>query len=331
MDRPTEIRLAKAPYSWLGISPILTIGTLFMIASSQVGDSICDSGNFICDYDTGTYIGFAIGILVSALWHLILLQYVNNKESEFVRSHGRRALTQAGIRTGVALIGLALDWFLGADGGFACVAIIALLIIWALNVSQSKRWVESDPDFPAEHESQPLPVEATEYLISNELVETEHTSMNETDPRKPEDILTELYQNLQSEDDVVVIQAISSLSNLNYSSEAIRRRLEWLAVNSDNKDICNKALALIDSPSNRAVQRRLIANKLERGVRYTLLQEINGWEKSSLIDKQSANVIRRRYDFDVTAAPAKQAAPQSQLETAPAQPATTTQLSLIHI
>lgn len=324
MDRQTEIRLAKAPYNWLGISPILTIGTLFFITSMGPGEAICSDGAIICDYDTGTYLSSAIGIIVSALWHLILLQYVSNKNSEFVRSHGQRALTQAGIRTGIAIIGIALDWSINADGGFVCAAIIALLIIWVVNITQYKNWVEKDPDFPTEPELH-LTDFQPENTISNELIHMDKANMNDTDPRKPEEILTELHEDLQSEDDVVVLQALSALSNLNYSSEAIRRRLEWIAVNNDNKDIRSTALALIDSPSNRAVQRHLIANKLDRGARYTLLQEINDWEKSSLLDKQSANVIRRRYDFDFTAAPAKQAAPQSLPETAPAKSATTTQ------
>ena len=136
MDRQTEIRLAKAPYNWLGISPILTIGTLFFITSMGPGEAICSDGAIICDYDTGTYLSSSIGIIVSALWHLILLQYVSNKNSEFVRSHGQRAITQAGIRTGIAIIGIALDWSFNANGGFVCAAIIALLIIWVVNITQ---------------------------------------------------------------------------------------------------------------------------------------------------------------------------------------------------
>lgn len=324
MDRPTEIRLAKAAYSWLNVSPILTVGTLFFIASMGIGDAICDNGTIICGYDARTYIGFAIGVIVSALWHLILLQYVNNKDSEFVRSHGQRALTQAGIRTGVALFGVALDWFANSDGGISCIAIIILLVIWAVNVTQSKRWVEESfklLDEPVEIQTEsPQP----DNNISSEPVKTENTSMNEDDPRKPEEVLNELYQNLQSTDDVIILQAIAALKNLNYSSEAIRRQLEQLAVKSDNKDIRNDALAALNSAGNRAVQKRFNANKLERGIRYTLLQEISDWEKNSLLDKQNADVIRRRYDFDFAPAPATQAAPPPQPVAASAQPAAST-------
>jgi len=102
--------------------------------------------------------------------------------------------------------------------------------------------------------------------------------MNESDPRTPEEILNEIYKNLQGEDDVAILQAISSLKDLNYSSGAIRRELEWLAVKSENIDIRIEALTALNSTGNRAVQKRVNANKLERSLRFTLLNEISEWE-----------------------------------------------------
>jgi len=324
MNKSKEIQLAKASYNWLSISPILTVSTLFFVSSMGIGDTVCDNSPIICGYDTSTYISFAIGIVLSALWHLILLQYTTNKESEFVRLHGQRALTHAGIRTGVALIGLGLDWASNASGGFACVAVLVLLLMWVINITQSKRRIEEDAklfDVPNEQPEAPQ----TETTFSQEHVHAENTAMSGTDSRKPEEVLNEIYQNLQSEDDVVVIQAISALTSLNYSSEAIRRKLEQLSIQSDNKDIRAQALAALNSSANRAVQKHFIANKLDRSIRYTLLQEINDWEKSNLLDKQNADVIRRRYDFDFTpAATTTSSAPQPQAIAAPAQPAIAT-------
>ncbi len=102
--------------------------------------------------------------------------------------------------------------------------------------------------------------------------------MNESDPRTPEEILNEIYKNLQGEDDVAILQAISSLKDLNYSSGAIRCELEWLAVKSENIDIRIEALTALNSTGNRAVQKRVNANKLERSLRFTLLNEISEWE-----------------------------------------------------
>lgn len=320
MQGPSEehIKQARSAYNWLKVSPIVTVATLFSIAQFGIGDALCDLLNLFCSYEQRDYINYSIGVLVSALWHLILLQYVNNKESEFVREHGRKALTQAGIRTGVALLGVTLDWMTGAGGGLACTAIIVLVVIWAVNASQSKHWVNEGIKIELESEN-----ETPETPLSSEIIGMENTPMNETSPRKPEEILNEIYENLQSKDDAVIIQAIASLKNLNYSSQAIRRQLEVLAVHSANNAIRSNALAALDTPANRAVQRHFISNKLNHGTRHTLLQEIKDWEKSDLIEKQNAEVIRRRYDFDFerppqTApkpAPASQAAPTPKAET----------------
>ena len=50
-------------------------------------------------------------------------------------------------------------------------------------------------------------------------------------------------------------------------------------------------------------------NKLQRGDRYVLLQEINDWEKGGLLATENAEVIRRRYDFDFTPSAVPQGAP----------------------
>lgn len=124
-----------------------------------------------------------------------------------------------------------------------------------------------------------LEIEAeNETPASNEMIEMENTPMNESDPRTPEEILNEIYKNLQGEDDVAILQAISSLKDLNYSSGAIRRELEWLAVKSENIDIRIEALTALNSTGNRAVQKRVNANKLERSLCFTLLNEISEWE-----------------------------------------------------
>lgn len=69
---------------------------------------------------------FLIAVSGSALWHLILLFPALNKESEFVRWHGRQALLLAGMQTAMlfvfvffnllALILIAI-WFFGTLWG----------------------------------------------------------------------------------------------------------------------------------------------------------------------------------------------------------------------
>ncbi len=379
MDQSKEMRRARSAYDWLKISPIVTVGTLFFIASLNIGDSLCGSSIIYCGYSDITYLNFLIGVVVSALWHLVLLYYAIDKESGLVREHGRKALIQAGIRTGVAVFCVVLDWSLDAGGGFACFAVVVLLMIWAINARRSKRWVEGDsPPAPEESDllaiTQPKPlVQPTpemlaqvladldseddvvvlaaidgleNFTISNEsilnrleqladedenidirmdargafnrLKNPEATSlegiMPENENRKPEEILNELHQNLQSDEDVIVLQAIAQLALLSFSSVVIRRRLEKLAVSSANPKVRAEALTALSLPTNRAVQQRSALRKLDRGVRYTLLQEIEDWKKSELLDKQSAEVIRRRYDFDFAQA-------SHQPQPAPAAPA----------
>ncbi|MFN8382835.1 MAG: hypothetical protein U0V02_12880 [Anaerolineales bacterium] len=140
--------------------------------------------------------------------------------------------------------------------------------------------------------------------------------MSETEPLKPEDILNTILANLQDEDDVVILNAIASLNEKNFSSEAIRRQLERLSLQSDNKDIRKNALAALSAPQQRNVRGR--SNKLQRGDRYVILQEINEWEKNGLLPADNAEVIRRRYDFDFTSAPVASTSPTPQVGTPPA-------------
>ncbi|NWF64172.1 MAG: hypothetical protein HXY38_07695 [Chloroflexi bacterium] len=379
MNRQKEIQLAKAPYNWLTASPLITVATLLFI--TQFGTVLCDSLNLFCRYEQWTYI---IGVLLSALWHLLLLQYVNNKESELVREHGRKALMQAGIRTGVALLGVTLDWALGASGGFACVAIIVLLIIWAVNITQSKHWVEGDnPPVPVIPEAAPSPenkilIQPTQELLDQILTDLhreddvvvitainkleDFSEANEAILNRLEDLankddnmdirmdarialhrlvksapsqfvigapvegnisnakekLDKVLSELTSGDNSVVWQAVETAREIEFSSEAIRRRLEILATKSGDKKIRENALAALASPANRAVQKLLNPGKLDRVTRYVILQEIEEWTKNKLIETHIADVLRRRYDFDFDVTP------QTPPKPASAQPAVAT-------
>lgn len=141
--------------------------------------------------------------------------------------------------------------------------------------------------------------------------------MSENDIRSPEEILNEIHASLQSDDDVVILNAIAELSTINFSSEAARRQLEKLSLQSDNKDIRRNALAALNQPAQRNLRRHL--NKLQRGDRHAILQEINDWEKGGLLPTENAEVIRRRYDFDFAPSPQTPPTPVS-TQTAVTQP-----------
>ena len=370
MNHEKELQLAKAPYNWLKASPLVTIPTLFFIASIVAASDIfyyfC-LGNFNCGSGGRQAMEFGVGVLGSALWHLVLLQYALNKQSGLVREHGRKALLQAGIRTGVALFGVALDWLTEAGGGFACIFIGILLLIWVINATQSKRWVEGDTPPAAHHrvetynpEFKPL-IQPTQDMLDIAFADLDserdvvvlatieklgsfsqvnesilkrleqlaaeddnpdvrmdaRTALNrlkyledsaraigseehqpEQDSDLPAETLNRIHRQIQIEDDILILQAIAKLTHLNYSSAAIRLRLEQLAIHSASPTVRAEALGALGLSQNRVVQRQSASGKLERDIRNAILQEIAGWEFAGLLNKQNADVIRRRYDYD---------------------------------
>ena len=133
MQKPSDEQLAKDAYNWLRVSPIFTVFTLFTVAGMGFSQSICFSDFFDrCGFETHLVINFGSGILVSSLWHLLLLRFLTNKKSEFVRRHGQKALVYAGIRTAVPLSAIILDYFIGA-GLFTFTSIIILVVLWSTN------------------------------------------------------------------------------------------------------------------------------------------------------------------------------------------------------
>lgn len=386
-NKPSEERLAKAAYNWLRVSPVVTIFTLYIVASFGIGEFICNKNLSLCGdeyYYYNPIIGYinaGLGILVSALWHLILLQYVNNKDSEFVRKHGRKALSYAGVRTAVAFFGILADFFLNSDGGLACITIIILFILWLAQsntgLEKIKKELEENPNISRENFSQPVNTSVQQpriYLTDQDRAETlnqilvdlnsdddvavlkaiskldevqesnaeilkqlealadEHANMDirmdaratfntlkqtnkvistevtmtENDSLKPEEILNEILSKLKSKDDEQITQAFDELKNINYSSEAIRRQIEKISLSSSNSKVRDEAFVVLNLPSNRAVQK--LSNTLDRGIRFTILNEIKKWMNDGLLTKENADVIQSRYDFDFVQTP--QATPQ---------------------
>lgn len=376
-----EARKAISAYNWLRISPLITIFTLLFVVSMGIGNALCN--NLIidenCYYGLRAALNLIIGVLVSALWHLNLLQYANDKDSEFVQAHGRKALSMAGIRTGVAFVGVVLYSFVQVDS-LILLTIVVLIILWIGNASTGAKLTdELKPVLQAGAATvyaPSVPVNQTqstgrEFVMESnmktlerilaDIQSTDHVTVfaafqklkeldEITDPlmrqailkelellgkdddnqdirqdaqmlfdrlnritaesapqRKsgavftgePAEVLARSLEALLSEKTETIYEAFDTLAGINYSSEVIRHRLEKLAVQSQSPEIRREALNLLNSAANRAVQRRFIANKLDRGIRFTLLQEINEWEKGNLLDKQNADVIRRRYDFDI--------------------------------
>jgi len=104
-----QIAAAVRIYNWLWISPLLTIPTLIVaLLPDDIGyylsDLVCPPGRPGCD-DTSVYWFLGMfALIVSSLWHLILLRNLGGWNSEFVRWHAKQALVFAGIRTAIPII-----------------------------------------------------------------------------------------------------------------------------------------------------------------------------------------------------------------------------------
>jgi len=107
-------------------------------------------------------------------------------------------------------------------------------------------------------------------------------------------------QNGKTGDRVMVPTLQSSDKDLGVqAAEAIRNQLEKLAINDGNEEVRQVALLALDHAAQRNVRSRL--NKVDSSIRNLLLREIKDWENLGIIDQKTAEVIRRRYDFDSSA------------------------------
>jgi hypothetical protein len=365
MNLEQELSLAKAPYNWLRVSPIVTIATLFFVASFGIGSAVCYGDLFSCSSDDEMYINIGVGILVSAIWHLLLLQYANNKDSEFIRIHGRRALTFAGIRTAIAILIIVFDWILGTGGALLCPGIAVLLLAWAIQQITPKEIKERE-DVSKQTESVSFILEDTPMTINQEDLAQLHKDLQSEDDvvvilalqkvnaiDKIEDegikqaiwkalellastsdnkdirisaqtaltrlqevildsgtqaLLDEPLKDLQSNDAAKIKSALATLQTIPISTEAIRLQLEKIALFSNSSEIREEALALLDSDANRNII-NFNQNRIDRKSRSTILREINIWANQELIEEKTADVLKRRYDFDI--APPLQTKPQT--------------------
>ncbi len=365
MPNDTDRKSARGAYKWLRFSPLLTIPTLLFIILSSPGYSLLCSSNFSnCNSDLSNTLSNSLGVIGSALWHLILLQYVNNKNSEFIRRHGRQALKHAGIRTGLALFAALAGFFNGA-ALISLLIIPVLFILWVINSNNGYKEIDKElaaatvipvtiPETAApgnDSHSNKAILKELEHLADEEdkidirldapaafnLLKNKEASSNvgsEPQPTEsaqlrstePHDILQAILEGLNSELPGKRLSAIRELQNIKYSSEVIRSKLEQISLRDKTEEVRKEALAALDLASQRFVRSRI--NKVDRGNRYVLLQEIADWEKHGLLDKHNADVLRRRYDFDLTPPPAPKPIDQTQGKPAPVQQAVPAPIAL---
>ncbi len=130
----------------------------------------------------------------------------------------------------------------------------------------------------------------------------------------PEETLQRIQALLQDGQASTRLAAIQELASQNFSSPAILRRLEMLALRDPSKPVRAAARQALESPTHRYIQAR--TTKLNRRERQALLDEIAAWQEQGLLQPEQADVLRARYDFDL-----QPSAPPPQPEAAPVSPA----------
>jgi len=117
-----------------------------------------------------------------------------------------------------------------------------------------------------------------------------------SDPKQQREILSRILLALRSEDATRQLQAIRELGTVDVSNVAIVWELEKLVLRED-KEIRDAALAALDLKTSQYVSSRL--STMGKTNRQLILAELDRWQKDGLVEPHHAQVLRRRYDYDI--------------------------------
>ena len=139
----------------------------------------------------------------------------------------------------------------------------------------------------------------------------------------PQNVLNEILIGLKSEETANRLAALHELEKTSYSSEAILKRLEELAVSDPNKESRQLAQAALRAEPQQFVRRKLSSLPLQ--TRRAILDEVEAWQADGLIQDEQASVLRARYDYDIqrvrpTAEPTQHVKAKAELKPAPKAP-----------
>ena len=93
------------------------------------------------------------------------------------------------------------------------------------------------------------------------------------------------------------LQALEELNCLKFSSPAILRQLEELALHHPNEEVRKATLQSLSTSVHQFVRQNI--NRLNRGDRAFLLKQVEQWEDDGLLPSNIADVISARYNFDI--------------------------------
>ena len=122
-----------------------------------------------------------------------------------------------------------------------------------------------------------------------------------------QEVLDKILGDLNSDDTTKQLDAMHMLEHVNYSSPAIVKRLEELAVKAQGAVQKYALIALGLQTSQRVLSLRAAIPNEDRTL---ILREVAKWEEDGLIETHRAEEIRRRYNPDIhTSIAIKQPAP----------------------
>ena len=279
-----ERKQATTPYTWLRWSPLLTIFT-FIITYLSADLHYPLNLNF--------YEMALLAILVSSLWHFLLLINISNTRSEFVRWHGWQALMLAFIRTLTCLVFLSFDGISHNEGSVFFWVIPVLIVMWIVMTPWGKDQARSGKCALANwlgRKIVPLEDEPGSFMTHPQVsANLREPAMNPANQEVPARIL----MGLKSDESKDQLEAIHELKNLDFCSPEIMYELERLAA----KELVHyAALEALDFKTVQEV-RAATFNHLGPEERSTILAEIKDWRGRGLILPWEAEVLVRRYDF----------------------------------
>lgn len=145
-----------------------------------------------------------------------------------------------------------------------------------------------------------------------------------------QETLNRILADLKSGDEARQLAAIRELESTNFSSEAILRQLERLGMDASGS-LRKSALDALRLQTSQFVASKI--SNLVKHDRLILLKEIDKWRKAGLLDEEQAEILSRRYDFDIVyGAPTRSGVlppheaekPEPAVEAIPAQPIVST-------
>jgi hypothetical protein len=131
-----------------------------------------------------------------------------------------------------------------------------------------------------------------------------------------QETLERILVELKSRDRARCLEALKELHGLKFSSPAILREIEWLAIHHIDEEVRKHALQSLGTSVHQFVRRN--RNRLNHAERAFLLKQIAEWEQDGLLPSNMAEVIGSRYNFDTLT-------PALKPNSAPAAPNTTSQ------